>query len=177
MEFLTEQLEEDLKDRIRFESVQMKEHRMLVQCRQISTLTYLAFFFLPLIFVTGMLSMNVSNPTSVFYNQNHSNSNLTPQATSFLKRQELATSTSSLATTTLSSTTALGPLASSVLVMAHNINNMTTVFCSKPQAYIWPFNLFFGLIITFSIMSATLPLIGPSSLRVLLRPYRRGIRS
>jgi hypothetical protein len=52
MEFLIEQLEEHLKDRIRIESVQMKEHRMLVQCRQISTLTYLAFIFLPLFLIT-----------------------------------------------------------------------------------------------------------------------------
>lgn len=52
MEFLIEQLEEHLKDRIRIESVQMKEHRMLVQCRQISTLTYLSFVFLPLFFIT-----------------------------------------------------------------------------------------------------------------------------
>lgn len=52
MEFLIEQLEETLKDRIRMESVQMKEHRMLVQCRQISTLTYLGFVFLPLFFIT-----------------------------------------------------------------------------------------------------------------------------
>ncbi|TVY39590.1 hypothetical protein LOCC1_G006264 [Lachnellula occidentalis] len=164
MEFLIEQLEEDLKDRIRFESIQMKEHRMLVQCRQISTLTYLAFIFLPLIFVTGMLSMNVSNPTSVFHNHTHSNSNLAPQTTSFLRRQEPATS-------------ALVPVASSVLVGAQNMNNTTALLSSKPQAYIWPFNLFFGLTITFSILSVTLPLIGPNLLRVLLRPYRRDIRS
>lgn len=52
MELLIEQLEEDLKERIRIESVQMKELRMLVQCRQISILTYLALIFLPLVFVT-----------------------------------------------------------------------------------------------------------------------------
>ncbi|TVY41967.1 hypothetical protein LSUB1_G002428 [Lachnellula subtilissima] len=171
MEFLIEQLEEDLKDRIRLESIQMKEHRMLVQCRQISILTYLAFIFLPLVFVTGMLSMNISNPTSVSHNPNHSNSDPAPQTTPLFKRQE------PVMTTTPSLASALGPVASSVLVLAQNMNNMTTVLSSNPQAYIWPFHLFLALIITFCIMSATLPLIGPSLLRVLLRPYRRGTSS
>ena len=66
MEFLIEQLEEHLKDRIRIESVQMKEHRMLVQCRQISILSYLAFIFLPLFFITvstllSLLSSRTNN--------------------------------------------------------------------------------------------------------------------
>ncbi|TVY26833.1 hypothetical protein LHYA1_G004799 [Lachnellula hyalina] len=171
MEFLIEQLEEDLKDRIRLESIQMKEHRMLLQCRQISILTYLAFIFLPLVFVTGMLSMNISNPTFVSHNPNNSNPDPAPQTTPRFKRQE------PVITTTPSSTSSLGSVASSVLVLAQNMNNMTTVLGSNPQAYIWPFNLFLALIITFSIMSATLPLIGPGLLRILLRPYRRGTSS
>lgn len=48
MEFLMEQLEDHLREKIRSESVLMKEHRMLLQCRQVSTLTWIVIVWVPI---------------------------------------------------------------------------------------------------------------------------------
>lgn len=120
-----------------------------------------------------MLSMNVNDPSSIFHtlNNRHSNVRVASQPATILKRQDDATSTSTDATPTPTST--LSPVASSVLFIAQNMDNATAALSSVPEVYIWPFSVFFGMSIALLVTSVTLPFLGPSLLRGVLKPWRR----
>ena len=126
----------------------------------------------------GMLSMNVSDPVTVFHNHRHDPSSTTVQSASAsnLPQRQITvtwTSTSTPAGPTPTLTSSMGPVASSMLFMAQSLNDTTSAITSLPQSYVWPFNVFFGLVMAFVLTSIALPFIGPSLLRGTLRPLRR----
>ncbi|KAG9234555.1 hypothetical protein BJ875DRAFT_495741 [Amylocarpus encephaloides] len=179
VEFLIEQLEDHLRERIRGESVLMKEGRMLMQCRQISTLTWILTLWVPLSLLIGIMSMNVTSPGLIFQALPAAIKSTTPNATSAasqvatatrnIARQVTLTSFSTLAIATPSSPSV--PISNPTDSILTSISNNTSrlVHDLFPQPYNFPFPLF--LILLFLVPAITLftALTLPSFLRSILR--------
>ncbi|CAG8957728.1 hypothetical protein HYFRA_00000064 [Hymenoscyphus fraxineus] len=177
MKFLIEQLEEHLREKIRSESVLMKERRMLLQCRQVSTLTWIVIVWVPVSLLIGIFSMNVTSPSHIF---GHNNPGSTPilataqsilpassfsplPATTVVARQVTTTTPSSVETTTS-------------LVPAQTPANTTPTNTTKAlpesagghpsQPYHFSFALFLFLLPILPILATFLNLTLPSILRL-----------
>ncbi|EPE30588.1 hypothetical protein GLAREA_03555 [Glarea lozoyensis ATCC 20868] len=152
VEFLIEQLEEGLRERIRGESVLMKEGRMLVQCQQVSLVSWVLVGWVPVSLVLGIMAMNITNPSSLFtsISETGTGTELPP----LLNRQ------TSLPTQTPS---AVHPAIS-------NLTNQTLQqsFNHSPT-YIFPFPLFLTLLLILPPLTLFTTYTLPSTLRLLLR--------
>ncbi|KAH6682797.1 hypothetical protein B0J14DRAFT_574378 [Halenospora varia] len=188
LEFLIEQLEDHLAQKIRIESTRMKEHRMLWQCRQISILTWIMFVWVPLSLLLGILSMNVTSPFTLFH---HSPSRTSPllqstatvpfnafQTNSFpskshIPRQVTVTETSSSTLDIPTSTPTPTPIPtidlSPLLNLTQQISNNTSTLATTPQAYVFPFSIFLALLLILPTLSVLIPFTGPSLTRIILQ--------
>ncbi|KAH8687390.1 hypothetical protein BGZ60DRAFT_6730 [Tricladium varicosporioides] len=187
LEFLIEQLEDHLAQKIRIESTRMKEHRMLWQCRQISVLTWIMFIWVPLSLLLGVLSINITSPSTLFH---HSPSRTYPlqsattvplnplQTNSFASKSHVPrqvtvteTSTSPLDMPTFSPTPTPIPSInlSPLLSLTQQISNNTSTLAATPQPYVFSFSIFLALFLTLPTLSILIPFTGPSITRIILQ--------
>jgi hypothetical protein len=179
VEFLVEQLEDVLKERIRGESVLMKEGRMLVQCQQVSLLSWILVAWVPvsllivsiptchctqkiLMVYKGVMSMNITDP-SLLFRPNPSNSITQPNVAAgsptlgLLPRQTAPSSTP----------TQTAPLLSAISILENTTLHYPSTPASSP--YTFPFPLFVLLLLFLSPLALFTNYTLSSTLHLLLR--------